>query len=561
MYSYRLPAIAGLAGQLKRGPRRLRLRQLMGIEFLLSVVEVGKSYPFEFVRHGLTGYRSSRNGREDEVLGGEALRIDLVNLAEDLSADADIATANWPEPTHTVAQLAERFDVSTKTIFRWHRRGMVGWRMRFADHRVRLAFPERCVRRFVAANLDLVSRGSAFSQLSADEREAIIRQARELVTTDGDTTINALARQLAGVSGRAVETIRLILKEYDDAHPNAGICNRNRMAVAIDDDRLKVWEAHCDGASVQALAERFGKSVAWVYRAITQMRAAELKSRAVEFVPSDEFLAANADEIVHKDPHLLSPTVANEGVTRVPRDLPPYLQQLFRTPLLTAEGERALFRKMNYLRFCAERKRQEIEVETATAKALDEVEALLDAAVEVKNQITRANLRLVVSIAKKHISPQNDFFELVSDGNVSLMRAVEKFDYSRGFKFSTYASWAIMKNFARSIPDQHVRRERFQTGRDELLEHFAGPSLEEREDDRLPALRRRIDGMLDALDEREQTILRARYGLEGEGEPQTLEQIGRRFGVSKERIRQLEARAMDKLRTDFAAESLVMLDG
>src|SRR5215470_678501 len=79
-------------------------------------------------------------------------------------------------------------------------------------------------------------------------------------------------------------------------------------------------------------------------------------------------------------------------------------------------------------------------------------------------------MRLVVSIAKRHSGQTDNFFELLSDGNVSLIRAVEKFDYSRGNKFSTYASWAIMKNFARSIPEEKHRRERYITGHEQIFE-------------------------------------------------------------------------------------------
>jgi RNA polymerase sigma factor (sigma-70 family) len=142
----------------------------------------------------------------------------------------------------------------------------------------------------------------------------------------------------------------------------------------------------------------------------------------------------------------------------------------------------------------------------------------------------------------------------VSDGNVSLMRAVDKFDFTRGFKFSTYASWAIMKNYARSVPEQRHQQDRYQTGREELLESVAGPAFDEQEDELLPALRNVIERMLGVLDPREQSILRQRYGLDRQGPPLTLDQIGRQFGVSKERIRQLEARAMDKLRSDFATD-------
>jgi RNA polymerase primary sigma factor len=125
----------------------------------------------------------------------------------------------------------------------------------------------------------------------------------------------------------------------------------------------------------------------------------------------------------------------------------------------------------------------------------------------------------------------------------------------RGFKFSTYASWAIIKNFARSVPEQTHHREHFQTGWDELLGHTAaGPLPEEMETDELVAVRGTVDRMLAALDGRERMILRQRYGLDDHGVPQTLEQIGQRFGVSKERIRQLEARAIRRLRLDFQVD-------
>jgi RNA polymerase primary sigma factor/RNA polymerase sigma factor len=132
------------------------------------------------------------------------------------------------------------------------------------------------------------------------------------------------------------------------------------------------------------------------------------------------------------------------------------------------------------------------------------------------------------------------------------MRAVEKFDYSRGFKFSTYASWAVIKNYARTIPEHRQHLDRYQTGRDELLEHVPGPAPDEHESDYLPTVHSTLDRMLETLDERERDILRQRFGLDEHREPRTLQQVGEHFGVSKERIRQLEARAMSKLRNDFA---------
>jgi RNA polymerase primary sigma factor len=244
----------------------------------------------------------------------------------------------------------------------------------------------------------------------------------------------------------------------------------------------------------------------------------------------------------------------------VPADLPPYLQQLFDLPLLNARGRVALFRQMNYLRFKAERLRLQIEPERTTAAELDRIDALLAQADRVRKQLIEANLRLVVSIAKRHMTPALDFFEIISDRNVSMMRAVEKFDYSRGFKFSTYASWAIIRNFARQIPEQRYHRDRYQTGRDELLECVAEPHWDDpREDDQSVAIRGTVERMLGHARSAREPHPAATLRLDTAGQPQTLEQIGRRLGVSKERIRQLETGRWARLRLDFESDVEALL--
>ena len=128
-----------------------------------------------------------------------------------------------------------------------------------------------------------------------------------------------------------------------------------------------------------------------------------------------------------------------------------------------------MFRKMNFLKYKATRLREELDPQRPKTALMDQIEKLYDESVSVKNEIISANLRLVVSIAKRHVGPGENFFELVSDSNISLIRAVEKFDFARGNKFSTYASCAIMKNFARTIPDEHRRRDRFRTSHGEMF--------------------------------------------------------------------------------------------
>lgn len=244
-----------------------------------------------------------------------------------------------------------------------------------------------------------------------------------------------------------------------------------------------------------------------------------------------------------------APQAPAQRLLKAPSGLPAYLASLYEIPLLTRQQEAHYFRKLNYLKYHAARLRKRLDASRESRKEVARLEDLLRQAGETKNLLIRANLRLVVSVIRNHVSSDVDFSELISDGNMSLMRAIEKFDFSRGFKFSTYAVWAIRNNFSRSISNEHVHRERFRTGSEGVFLEWSDRRTDQYRAELAHEQRRElVRHILQRLSERERNILACRFGLQQGSEPLTLEEVGARQGVTKERIRQLEKRAINKLR-------------
>ena len=471
---------------------------------------------------------------------------DLRQLIEDLTESASMPVDAVGEPVHTVEQLSQLFDVSTKTISRWRRQGLIG-RKFVIEGRKRVGFLKSSVDRFISNNRKQIERGSRFRQMTDQERDQIIAEAKRLSLSG--CGMNEITKQLARELRRSPGTIRGTVKQHDQLHPEAAIFPTG-SAPLHDEIRKKIYTLYQQGQTVDQIAEEFDRSASTIHRIVTMERFNHILELPLEHVNHPSFSKLRNLETV------LGPMPKSENVTkkaRVPSDLPSYLASLYEVPLLSREQEQHLFRKLNFAKYRASCLRNNLNAEHPQSKVMEEIEQLHATAVNTKNQIVRANLRLVVSIAKRHVGPQENFFELVSDGNISLIRAAEKFDFGRGFKFSTYASWAIMKNFARSIPNEMKQRDRFRTSNEEVFaatQENRGDRLREElaHEHRKSAVRK----ILNRLDDREQKIIINRFGLDYAHEPCTLKQVGESMGVTKERVRQIESRALDKLR--IAAE-------
>ncbi len=549
MSRYHNPAMKQLADQQVRyAPVDVRVEQMDKAERLLRQLDAEKPYRYQDLCQQITDFKPSMY--PDLVVDGKDAIHDLGLFVEDLSASANLPVEHAAEQVLTVDDVSQRFNVSTKTVDRWRKRGLVGRRFKFGN-RSRIGFLSSSVDRFVRDHKDEVRRGSRFSQLSDDEREEIVRKARRLARYGACPS--EVSKRLSKTFDRSPETVRYTLRQYDEQHPENAVFPHASLPLS-DSKRREIYQKFKKGVSVQALADESCRTRTSIYRIVGEERAQLLFDQPIDFMDSPEFHKGDAERKILGPP----PEVDKKGGrVKPPPGLPPYLASLYSIPLLTREEEQYYFRKMNYLKFKAFKLREKIDQSRPRTKDLDQLEDLIGKAVEIKNFLIRSNLRLVVSIAKRHMTPNTNFFEMVSDGNMSLIRAIEKFDYTKGNKFSTYATWAIMKNFARSIPAEYKVLDRFRTGNEEVFlssEESRGSQFEEEIVNHKQ--HQVIMSILEQLDDRERQIILHRYGLEQGTEPLTLEQVGSRLGVTKERIRQLESRALQKLRKIAHEEKL-----
>jgi RNA polymerase primary sigma factor len=241
---------------------------------------------------------------------------------------------------------------------------------------------------------------------------------------------------------------------------------------------------------------------------------------------------------------------ADVYMARMPRDLPAYLADIFRQPVMPHEIEMDAFRRMNYLKWKAGRLQAALDPAQATEEELGRIETLLAQVAAVKNMILQGNLRVAVHVARKHQRMDRPLMELVSDATMWVMRAIDAFDFSRNTKFSTYAGYAIMKNFARDRVEQLTRRDgHVLTGQEEILEAASdrqGQPVEEQLDAAM--LHSDLRSVIGDLPAKDRELIMRHYGLE-QGKPAlSLSEIGDQMGITKARVRQLEARALHRLR-------------
>jgi RNA polymerase sigma factor (sigma-70 family) len=275
-----------------------------------------------------------------------------------------------------------------------------------------------------------------------------------------------------------------------------------------------------------------------VARLLLRARAKKLKRRPLKVVSSPEFDSAGAPAAILGAP-LTPPRQPAQ-----PEVAPVYLKGVADPSLLTRDDEIALFRRYNFLKLLASQLIADLDVRRPVEGIVSRTESLLADATRVRDRIITANLRLVPAIARKHSVPVGSFPNIISEGNVALMDAVESFDYTRGNRFSTYAGWAITRRFARAVPEE---RNRVAIVEDTVLDSAAKVEVDFTAA-KPAAIIAGVKRALLSLSRRDRVVLERRFGLGANDTPATLAELGALFGVTKERIRQVEAQALERLR-------------
>jgi len=521
---YRNGLIAELARQLSFTPRRRRLEQLERLRRFAPGLDPDRSYPYDFVLYQIVGFRFDIE--RQEVFDGRSLRADLMRLLHELSDSLDLPLSYAREPVLTLPELARAYDVSLKTLRRWRARGLVALRFVFPDGRKRTAVTESDLEAFVQANPKLVGQHSAYSRLDETQRRQLLARAFELSLRHELTRREAVAR-LAREFGCSHAAVGKVLDDYERRHPQTPIFPDGRDPLS-EAERRQLLAYFRHGYKPGELARSFMVGRTTIERVIRDLVAEEILGREWDYIPCEDFDAPDAEERLTRD---LSPQALEERGLAGPLD---------------AEQEERLFKQYNFLKRQLARARDELRPSDLSPEQLERLCHIHEMALAVRNCLILANLRLVVHLASRHLATGRRLDELVSDGTVSLMHAIEKFDFRRGNRFSTYATWAIMRNFAKSIPHEARIHHTELTGTDGLIASRGDPKarVPEQRDFR-HVLRSTVAELLLELSPREREVIAARFGIGRQ--PETLEQIGQRFGVSRERVRQLEVRALRKL--------------
>ncbi|MDR0870147.1 MAG: sigma-70 family RNA polymerase sigma factor [Planctomycetaceae bacterium] len=512
---YQLEPLRELADQQVRfAPRDKKIEQARKAEMLCRDIADNKTYSYRFICIGITEFRTQRYA--GLMFDGSKIKHDLLLFIDELFNSANASAAEFNEKVWTLNELCRRFNVSEKTISRWRKQGLIARRFVFGKKK-RIGFLNESVEYFVKSNSERVRYGEKFRQLTADEKRTIITAARRSTENKPSAAVQRLARHL----GRSPETVRLMLKHFDEQHSDTALFARRQPLN--EDEQRNIFEAYRNGTPVKILVKKFHRTRGAIHHIINTVRAKRIAELPLAFIGGADSFTDNETPVF----------VEEEPATMLPGSV----------------DEQFLFRQMNRLKFQAAQLRATLNRVHPKASVMLQIETLYRESLVVKNEIIALYLPLIVAAAKRHHGQNTDLSDLISDGNLVLLQAVETFDYRRKNRFSTYLTWAVARRFARTIPAERKQRSKFYPGSEDVLATApdGGNGILSGENAQWEH-RRQVEQLLLLLDERERNIIAARFGIGDRLQPVARKKIGIEIGITEERVRQIENAVLEKLR-------------
>lgn len=463
------------------------------------------------------------------------------------------------ERQYTMAELMSMFDATEKNIGHWIAYHGLEHTTAYTAPTDSVVRGKRVRKRIVVLGTSLLKFGaehptilqchSEYSRLAEEVRAGIIARARDLIANPQNNIRfrSDVYKRITAETHLRSHTVRHVLKSHDSTHSDEAV-----FPLLPPNTIAELEEAKWAERSVKEVAERLSVPLSQVRLAITAHRVKLIRHMKLDHMASEEFSAQNAEK-----------KIMREKVIVENHECPDYLQNhptIFlrdmgrdeKIVILTKNQEQALFRQYNYCKYSASMLRESLHQGKCTWKVLEKIEKLHEKANTIKNQLMRSNLRLVVSCAKHFVTKKHSLEERYSDGVQSLKKAIDRFDYTLGNKFSTYAKQAIMKNFRKDISKAEHKKSKYQAGDPEKKlanVEYTGDQNPERREANQPKMQILMEKSLEKLDEQYAKILRMRFGIgEWEDNPMTLRQIGINLKRSREGVRQIEARALTELR-------------
>ncbi len=471
---------------------------------------------------------------------------DLQLFTTKLSRQLKTFARDQSQQIYTIDQLAKHMQVSTKTVSRWRTKGLLARRFIFKNGEKKLGFLQSSIDFFLSRNRDLVAKAKNFNRLNNRQKQKLIDIALEFSNTT-NMSRHQIIKTIASKMQLSHETVRYTLINYSQINPKHPEFNK-QISYVTSRQKSSIYKCYRNGMRVSELTKKFHKGKSSIYRIINRKRAEDLLGKKIEFIDSPSFHRPNAQSLIFKyniENSLPKPTSHSHGN---------YLQ-------LNRSQEKNLFKRYNYLKYLALKQTREIHLSDIKSQLLKKIESNLEQAQQTKTILIEASLKLVIAVAKKHFTSSSNRSDLIGDGNMSLMSAVEKFDYTKGFRFSTYARWIIVKDFAKKLPAEYKRLDKAsgamnQIEQDLRIEESFDINIREQANKDL------ISIIKNELVPREQHIIINHFGLIGtliRKERKTLQQIGQDLGITKERTRQLELHALQKLRQSLSIEQFEQL--